>query len=239
MPDLSLTVAVAVVVLVLSALGVYSTKLWIRVLVGLLCLVGVILIGVQAKRQQTATAKHEESQRQLQNQIGALQGQIKYLVTTLVANMPVRETQATKKTQPQALSPPDSGAAGRKPEAIAVPQQGSAVIAQAGPLVAHIRYSTRRMPSPTDEAPYALQVIIQTDAAVTNAAFRVIATGPIHDIRFFLAGEVSVMFNKRWKVDGNTAYFQFEFPTFTPEKPLIVMLLSKTEIGIKALEVQF
>ncbi len=103
------------------------------------------------------------------------------------------------------------------------------------PAVSEFKFTERRTDSPSKEAPYGLQVVVQTSTSIQPTAFRIEFSGEISRIDFFVSGQPVIM-NKRWRVDGNTAYISFGFPPFLPEYPLVLTVFSKTNIRVKRLD---
>ena len=102
--------------------------------------------------------------------------------------------------------------------------------------VTHIRFVERQVSSTTDLAPYALQVIIQTDVPIQNAGFKIQCDGIIHSGRFFVAGQGVMMNVHQQIIAGTTFAFRFGFPTFTPDSPIVVTLMAKSKIRVKQIE---
>ena len=103
------------------------------------------------------------------------------------------------------------------------------------PVVSEFRFTERRTDSVRKDAEYGLQVIIQTTTTIQPASFRIECTGDIADVKFFVAGQPAMM-NMRTDINGNVAFVSFGFPPFTPESPLVVTLLSKTDIRVKQID---
>jgi len=132
--------------------------------------------------------------------------------------------------QPSSPRPPKA-----REKAPPVDQKQSETPAPAPAIVEHIRYTSRRAPSDKQELPFALQVIIQTDTSITPVALAIECDGEIGDVRFFVAGG-GVYMNTYSGVPGprnDVAVVRFSFPTLTPEAPLVITLLSKTDIKVK------
>jgi threonine/homoserine/homoserine lactone efflux protein len=73
MSDVGLSVAIGLVMVVLSLLGVSSSKRWHKVVAGLLGLAGVLLIGWQAVRNQQVAARNAQVQDELLKRIQEIQ----------------------------------------------------------------------------------------------------------------------------------------------------------------------
>ena len=105
------------------------------------------------------------------------------------------------------------------------------------PTVEHVRITQRRAPSNKADAPYGLQVILQTDTTIQPAAFKIDCDGQISEGRFFVAGQAAMMSVAHGlSEDKKTFQFSFRFPPFTPESPIVVTLLSKTDIRVTKVE---
>jgi hypothetical protein len=98
--------------------------------------------------------------------------------------------------------------------------------------VAHFQLSQRRVVSSSEENPFALQVIIQTDETINNTKLAITCNNPISHGDFFVTGQ-GVMMNVMTGLSGDKKSFEFgfSFPSFTPDSPIVVTLLSKTEIN--------
>jgi hypothetical protein len=106
-------------------------------------------------------------------------------------------------------------------------------------VVEHLRFAERRVPSTQSAYPYALEVVIQTDVAVENAALEIDFDGEIEKGDFFLAGQgVMMLVRSGITQDRKGFILGFGFPTWTPEHPIVATILSKQPVrvvGIKAL----
>jgi hypothetical protein len=126
-----------------------------------------------------------------------------------------------------------------KPDTSAVvpanPQQQIAPQVSLGPgVVQHLQVSQRRTASTDNTSPFALQVILQTDVTGPSpTAFMLETNGDIDSGSFFVSGQ-SVMMRVAYGVqaDKRHFYFSFAFPQFAPETPIVVTLLSKTDIRL-------
>jgi hypothetical protein len=105
------------------------------------------------------------------------------------------------------------------------------------PTVEHVRLTQRRAPSDKAETPYGLQAILQSDTTIQPAAFRLVCDGEISEGRFFIAGQAVIMSMAQGLSRDRRAFeFSFRYPPFTPEAPIIVTLLSKSDIRITRVE---
>lgn len=103
------------------------------------------------------------------------------------------------------------------------------------PHPSHIRVTQRNVRPSTPDAPYELQVIIETEVLMNNAGFSIECDGPIVDGRFFVTGQ-PVMMNVRTTKANSTFAFSFGYPPFTPQSPIVVTLVSKTQIKATKIE---
>jgi len=101
-------------------------------------------------------------------------------------------------------------------------------------IVQHLQISQKRTVSTDPSAPYALQVILQTSVTGPSpTAFMLETNGDIESGGIFVSGQ-SVMMQVATGVqpDRRHFFFSFAFPSFTPENPIVVTLLSKTDIQV-------
>lgn len=107
----------------------------------------------------------------------------------------------------------------------------------AAPTVEHTRFTWRVVPSDKPEFPYALQVIIQSDVTIEPVSFAVECTGPVEEVRSFIAGQGAYfnVFNVPSEQNKNVGIVHFTFPPLKPETPLVVTLLSKQDIRVKSI----
>jgi hypothetical protein len=99
--------------------------------------------------------------------------------------------------------------------------------------LAHIKFVQRAIPSTDPAMPYASQVIIQTDATISNAAFAIACDNEIENGNFFVSGQGAMM-NVQFGVTKNKKafVFKFGFPAFAPDTPIVVTLHSKFPIHV-------
>lgn len=106
------------------------------------------------------------------------------------------------------------------------------------PNLASIRIaSQRQVPSTDPNLPYALEVVVQTDRPIQPVAFALICDGMVGkgDAGFANGGEYS---KQKYGVaqDPHAFLFEWQSPAFTPDKPILVTLTSKTYI--RAISIQ-
>jgi len=105
---------------------------------------------------------------------------------------------------------------------------------------ASLSVTQRRAPSADAHFPYGLQVIIQTSTTIQPVGLRLCFDGPVGSATFFVAGESAFV----GRLDGihypgecpNAYAFGFHFPAFTPEHPIVVTVLSASDIKLTSLE---
>jgi hypothetical protein len=102
------------------------------------------------------------------------------------------------------------------------------------PLVRNLVFTQRRAPSTDPRFPYGLQVIIQSNINIQPVGFAFVCDGEISKVDFFVAGQ-GAYFNVLTGISGdkkNVGLVKFSFPALTPETPLVVTLLSKTDVRV-------
>ena len=140
---------------------------------------------------------------------------------------------------PSKVTPPDTGptapantgSTGNEATAAQTPPN---VVRSLGPsVVQHAHWAQRRTTSKRDDAPFAIQLVIQSDAPSQPTAFMIETSGEMVDGEFFIAGE-SVMMGVGYGVqpDKKHFYLRFEYPAFKPESPIVVTIYSKSDIAI-------
>ena len=102
-------------------------------------------------------------------------------------------------------------------------------------IVQHLQVSQRRAVSNKSDVPYAIQVILQTDVPTQPTAFLIECNADIEEGKFFVTNQ-PVMMGVGFGVqaDKKKFYFRFNFPSFTPESPIVVTLTSKSDIRVVA-----
>jgi hypothetical protein len=102
------------------------------------------------------------------------------------------------------------------------------------PTVEHTRFTFRRAPSNDPALPYGLQVIISSDTTIP-VGFAILCTGEVGKVNAFIAGHGAYMdtFIGPSPNNKNVAVVKFSFPSLAPESPLVVTILSKTDIRVQ------
>jgi hypothetical protein len=105
------------------------------------------------------------------------------------------------------------------------------------PTVEHTRFTYRRAASTDPEYPFGLQVIISSDIKIDPVGFAIECTGEVGKVAFFVTGQAMYMMSYAGPApsDKNVAIVKFAFPSLQPETPLVVTILSKTDIRVKQL----
>jgi hypothetical protein len=103
------------------------------------------------------------------------------------------------------------------------------------PIIEHIRFTQKRVPVPSGGPQFGTQVIVQTDVASQPTTIRLEANGNIEKANFFIVGQ-PVMMNVRTVIDHNVFTLSFGYPAFTPESPVVITLLSNSDITITKVE---
>jgi hypothetical protein len=99
------------------------------------------------------------------------------------------------------------------------------------PQLAHVKFVQRDVVSTDQNAPYAIQVIIQTDETIASPYFAIVCDSKVEKGDFFVTGQgvmMNVMFGT--SKDGRAFIFKFGFPAFTPDSPIVVTIRSKAPI---------
>jgi hypothetical protein len=106
------------------------------------------------------------------------------------------------------------------------------------PIVEHIKYIQRRAPSNKPEFPYGLQIIVQTDITLQPVALAIECDGEINEFGFFMGGQMVYMSVYKGIIGSknNIAILKFAFPPVTPETPLVITILSKTDVRVKGIK---
>jgi hypothetical protein len=102
------------------------------------------------------------------------------------------------------------------------------------PTVENTRLVQRSAPSDDPQLPYGLQVIIQSNIRLEPVAFALECDGEVGKVSFFIAGQGVYMMTQTGVTGDkkNVAFVKFTFPPLTPETPLVVTLLSKSQIRV-------
>jgi len=100
-------------------------------------------------------------------------------------------------------------------------------------VVENIRIVQHRAASDDQNAPYGLQVLMQTNIVVQPVAFSISCDRAITEAKVFIVGEgVYTMFAKKFSDDRKTFMFSFHSPPFRPESSLVVALQSKEDLHV-------
>jgi hypothetical protein len=123
---------------------------------------------------------------------------------------------------------------------LARPAMGQGAAPQAPPpMVGSVRIASQKtVVSTNPKFPYALEVILQTDASIEPVAFGIECDGDIGDAdAIFVNGGMMVQtkngfLNKSTKLWG----FEWSSPAFTPDKPIAITVFSKTYVRVVKLQ---
>lgn len=120
---------------------------------------------------------------------------------------------------------------GKNPVKVEVTNGSKMAEAPPPAVVQHVHISQRQVPSTRDDAPYGLEVTLQTDVMQQPSAFVIECDADITDGNFYVTGNM-VITNERSGVLDNKKQFYFSFgtPPFTPQAPIVVTLVAKTPI---------
>jgi hypothetical protein len=102
-----------------------------------------------------------------------------------------------------------------------------------------IRFTQKRVPSTDpDNNPFALQVIVQTDASITPVGLKFTFTGPISKINFFIAGQTAMMMVQYFVVqeDPKIGVIRVGYPALSADSPMVVTILSKENVSLVSVD---
>jgi len=104
-------------------------------------------------------------------------------------------------------------------------------------VVEHVRIIQRRAASDKSDAPFGLQVIMQTDVPIQPVAFRVEFDHEISDGEAFIVGEGAyTSMTTGFSNDRKAFLFSFHTPAFTPNSSLVVSVQSKFDVRVTKVE---
>lgn len=104
-------------------------------------------------------------------------------------------------------------------------------------IVEHVRIIQRRAASDKSEAPFGLQVIMQTDVSIQPVAFRVVFDHEISDGNAFIVGEGAyTSMATGFSNDRKAFVFSWHSPAFTPSSSLVVSVQSKFDLRVAKIE---
>jgi hypothetical protein len=123
-----------------------------------------------------------------------------------------------------------------KPQkAVKIPQQ--TVVQPPLPTPPHVGVAQARTVSTDPQFKFALQVTIQSDQQMP-ASFAIECTGEVGKVEAFLVGHTMGMGVMLGTLTNNpsVAIVHFEYPPLSPQSPLVVTILSKEDIRVKAVK---
>lgn len=196
--------------------------------VWLVCFITVGLIACGAYGWQLVrTERRADEDRKV------LLGQIKELSKTAIATGEVVKTIAEQTRTPVSdvkPSPITRVVITGQPAQHPIPTP-TATPTEPAAIQSELRASQKRVDSQYPEAPYGLQVIIQTNVPIQPTGLLVHCNGEIYKGQFFVAGQpVMMSVGEGWK--GSDYQLQFGSPPFTPQSPVVVTLFSKSPIKV-------
>lgn len=103
------------------------------------------------------------------------------------------------------------------------------------PKIEGLRFTSRRIPSAVKDAPYGLEITIQTDISTQPSRFLLYCDGPVAQTDWF-AGMSSIAGVNTLPNDPKVVQADVTMPAIAPQNPLVVTLFSKDAvkvIGIK------
>ncbi len=127
---------------------------------------------------------------------------------------------------------------GKKPIKVEVTNPGPANQPPPQPLLSGIRIaSQKQVASDNSNFPYALEVVVQTNVDISPVKLAILCDGPIGEGHAGLEGGGAYTMIREGLAQGNGNIFivQWETPTWTPQRSMVVRLLSKTAIHVMGL----
>jgi len=122
---------------------------------------------------------------------------------------------------------------GNAPVKVEVTNPGPSQAPSTTPVLSGIRIaSQKQVPSDDSNFPFGLEVVIQTDVDVVPVKLAVLCDGPIGRGDAGFEGGGAYMNILQTLADGNDNVFvtKWDFPAWTPQKPIVVRLFSRTAI---------
>ena len=106
------------------------------------------------------------------------------------------------------------------------------------PKVEGMRYSQRRIASPREDAPYAIEITIQVESDVQPVSLVFSTDGTIIEGRHSIVGHSFFMEDKQQYLGAKREkyYMGFGSPALTPKNPLVVVLMSAGPISLTNIE---
>lgn len=165
----------------------------------LIALVLVVTQGVLAHRGNAASSRDRaalvEQIKELRGQISTFLGVIRLQATlddirgiqSEIRSGFVRVESAMKGAGARSIAMGPKAEPKAEPPAQPMPAPSPPRELPSPPVVEHVRFTQRRAPSNKAEAPYGLQIIIQTDTVIQPAGFRIECDGEIFDWPVFLS----------------------------------------------------
>ena len=223
-----LTIVLGIIQLFLAGLGVYVSikppeKKWHLALISIFIICGSIGIGISAYLQY----KNNSDNNQFRNNITGLNGQIKSLLNatkTQATIDDVRKIGSDVQNEIQFGFDRVIAAINKEKPPVATPKEPVTT-----PTVEGMRLIQKATISDNPDFPYGLQVIIQSNVAIQPVGVGLKCDGKIGKMSYFIAGQ-TVYFNVRTLVQENIAELSIGSPALTPAQPLVITLLSKTQI---------
>jgi hypothetical protein len=185
-------------------------------------IVGLMLIGAQGIYLYKDSHGQEQARKRLEDAIGNLQQQTQALMNALRLQVTLDDLKHLETVVTNGFGQIAHG----KPTAPAKAQPSV-------PVPQAIRIIQRRAASTNANAPFGLQVVMQTDVTIQPVAFRVECDGEITDASVFIVGE-PMYFVKATQISADRKSFLFSFhsPAFTPNGSLVVSLQAKSDIRV-------
>ena len=103
------------------------------------------------------------------------------------------------------------------------------------PAIKKVSWVSEATPSSDEHFPYGLKITIQTSVPISPVDLVVECTGDIGRITSWYLGEPGMLMATmvRAGVHGRTCELGFDSPAVTPQKPLVIILISTEKIAVK------
>ena len=197
---------------------------------------GVILQNANTSLQEAHAQETKQAAETHRRELAAITDELKKVNLQLEGLRQLRSAPA-RPPAPAAPHPPELPAKeGTAVESHVPVDRSSPVLAQ---QQANVRITTRPGVSTIKGAPYALEVVLQTDVTIPNPAFAIKTDGEIFDGTVTAGGgPMIIMMNLRWSIssDRKAFFFSYGYPALSPEAPATIRLYSVSPIKVIGFE---
>jgi hypothetical protein len=193
---------------------------------------GVLLVLAQGYYLHRDDQEKARATRTLQESVINLQGQTVTLMNAIRLQATVDDFRNLEGAIGSRFSDLEAVIKGQKAPSIQAPKP------ELPPsVVEHVRVVQRRAASTDHDAPYGIQVVLQTDATIQPVAFKINFDKEISNCEAFIVGEgVYAMMATAYSKDRKAFMFSFHSPAFTPNSSLVVSVQSKYDVRVTKVE---